>query len=156
MRAASSARIAASRSARRSGFTTQVAGLIHIGIHCAHSSCRGRPEARRGPESMPVISQKARRAKSCGSSVGYIKTHHVAYLPEDQHRLVGMLRAGQRTPVFCMGTTWSRYSWYLRLPGVRASLWTGIVRCEATADLAPAAAIILALLGQIRSTAPRG
>ena len=29
-------------------------------------------------------------------------------------------------------TTWSRYSWYPRLPGAERHPWSGIVRCEAS------------------------
>src|SRR5204863_9976613 len=68
----------------------------------------------------------------------------VAYLPPELHRMVGHLGARQRTPVFTIGTTWSRHTWYLRLPGPDGSPWSGIVRCECSSDLAPAAAIVLA------------
>jgi hypothetical protein len=62
--------------------------------------------------------------------VGYIKTHHRALLPPDQHREVAKLRAGQRTSLFRLGD--DRYSAYLRLVDTRASSgpWSGIVRLE--------------------------
>ena len=63
-------------------------------------------------------------------AVGYIKSHHVSYLPETLQSTVGQLSAGQRTPLFSMTTSWSRYSWYLRLPGPARHAWWGIVRCE--------------------------
>ena len=63
-------------------------------------------------------------------AVGYIKSHHVSYLPEALQSIVGQLSAGQRTPLFFMATSWSRYSWYLRLPGPASHAWWGIVRCE--------------------------
>jgi hypothetical protein len=91
-----------------------------------------------------VIDGPLRGRNHLPNAVGVIKTHHVAYLPPEQHRLVGALEAGQRTPVFTLGTSWSRHSWYLRLPGGTASPWTGVVRCEASADLASAALISLA------------
>jgi hypothetical protein len=70
-------------------------------------------------------------------TVGYIKTHHTAYLPAAQARTVAMLAPGQRTPAFTMGTSWRRHSWYLRLPGAAAALapWSGVVRLECSADL---------------------
>ena len=49
-------------------------------------------------------------------AVGYLKTHQVAYLSGDQQAVVGALRPGQRTPLFLVKTSWSRYSWYVRLP----------------------------------------
>jgi hypothetical protein len=78
------------------------------------------------------------------SSIGFVKTHEVTYLPAEQNRVVAALGAGQRTPVFTIGTSWSRHSWYLRLPGDAGSPWAGIVRCECSADLAPPAVIALA------------
>ncbi|WP_182908110.1 hypothetical protein [Microbispora sp. H13382] len=68
-------------------------------------------------------------------TVGYVKTHHTAYLPAPQAAVVSALRPGQRTPIFLMGTTWRRHTWYLRLPVRSAMPWAGIVRCEAGADL---------------------
>jgi len=68
-------------------------------------------------------------------AVGYIKTHHTAYLPAEQATLVGALRSGQRTPAFTMGTSWRRTSWYLQLPGTTGVPWSGVVRVECSADL---------------------
>jgi hypothetical protein len=69
-------------------------------------------------------------------TVGYIKTHHTAYLPAAQARTVAILAPGQRTPAFTMGTSWRRHSWYLRLPGSGAQApWSGVVRLECSADL---------------------
>jgi hypothetical protein len=70
-------------------------------------------------------------------TVGYIKSHHTAYLPAEQARTVAMLAPGQRTPAFTMGTSWRRHSWYLRLPGAAGALapWSGVVRLECSADL---------------------
>ena len=77
-------------------------------------------------------------------TVGYIKTHHASYLPAEQAAVVGALGPGQRTPVFMMGTSWRRHSWYLRLPGAPGVPWSGVVRLECSPDLPPAAAIRLA------------
>jgi hypothetical protein len=69
-------------------------------------------------------------------TVGYIKTHHSSYLPPDQAQVVADLAPGQRTPVFTMGTSWRRNSWYLKLPSVSAGVpWSGVVRLECSADL---------------------
>ena len=77
-------------------------------------------------------------------AIGYIKSHHVQYLPPELERIVSALEPGQRTPVFLTRTTWSRYSWYLRLPGGQGHPWAGIVRCEASASLAASEAIRMA------------
>ncbi|WP_084960160.1 hypothetical protein [Thermoactinospora rubra] len=69
------------------------------------------------------------------ATVGYIKTHHTAYLPAPQSAVVAALAPGQRTPVFLMGTSWRRHAWYVRLPVASPAPWAGIARCEAGADL---------------------
>lgn len=81
-------------------------------------------------------------------AVGVIKTHGVAYLPPDLHRLVSRLEAGQRTPVFAVGGRWSRFSWYLRLPGGVDAPWAGVVRVECSTDEpAPSACALADVVG---------
>ena len=91
-----------------------------------------------------VIDGPLRGRTHIDHAVGFIKSHAVRYLPDEQHALVGMLQPGERTPVFTIGSSWSRHSWYLRLPGPSGSPWSGIARCECSPDLAPSAAIELA------------
>jgi hypothetical protein len=80
--------------------------------------------------------------------LGYIKSHRTTYLPPDLNAMVAALAPGQRTPVFLMGTTWDRHSWYLRLPGAPGSPWAGMVRLECPADLPAAEVTTLASLSQ--------
>ncbi|WP_217702791.1 hypothetical protein [Nocardioides guangzhouensis] len=68
-------------------------------------------------------------------TVGYIKTHHAMYLPTELNAVVADLRPGQRTPVFTIGTTWSRHTWYIKLPVVSDMPWAGVVRCECADSL---------------------
>ncbi|MGE5596098.1 MAG: hypothetical protein ACM3S1_08700 [Hyphomicrobiales bacterium] len=77
-------------------------------------------------------------------AIGYLKSHQVRYLEGPQHAVVGQLAPGERTPVFLTRTTWSRYSWYLRLPGPLAHPWSGIARCEAADTLSMAEVVALA------------
>lgn len=77
-------------------------------------------------------------------TVGYIKTHHAAYLPSPQADLVGALAPGQRTPVFTLGPGWTRHSWYLRLPGGSGAPWSGVVRLECSANLPATEAVRVA------------
>ncbi|NOY55356.1 MAG: hypothetical protein GXP34_05140 [Actinobacteria bacterium] len=66
--------------------------------------------------------------------VGYVKTHRVQYLPAALQTVLTRLLPGQRTPLFLTTTSWSRYSWYTRLPGGGDAPLGGIVRCEVSAD----------------------
>lgn len=67
-------------------------------------------------------------------AVGLVKTHRVRYLPPSVEGIVPALGPGERTPFFLTMTSWSRYSWYLRLPCPVEHAWSGVVRCEASAD----------------------
>ena len=77
-------------------------------------------------------------------AIGYVKTHHAAYLDLTLQATITALEPGQRTPVFLITTKSSRFSWYLRLPGASGHPWAGIVRCEASNEIAPEAAIAMA------------
>lgn len=69
-------------------------------------------------------------------TVGYIKTHRVQYLTDtpEATRTIAALNAGERTPVFRFRTSWTRHSWYLRLPGPKVHAWSGVVRLESAPD----------------------
>jgi hypothetical protein len=82
-----------------------------------------------------IIDGPLRGRQHLPRALGYIKSHRSTYLPPELNALVGRLTPGQRTPVFLMGTSWDRHSWYLRLPGPPGSPWAGIVRVECAADL---------------------
>jgi uncharacterized protein len=86
-------------------------------------------------------------------AVGYVKTHHVSYLPVDMQPIATGLGRCERTPLFAIGDHRFRYSWYLRLPGVAAHPWWGIIRCEASGDLTRAEAVALA--DRVTATLPR-
>ncbi len=69
--------------------------------------------------------------------VGFIKSHHVRYLNEEDEAILPMLGCGQRTPMFCFGEPRPRYAWYLRLCDLPQGQhgWHGLIRCEAPAAL---------------------
>jgi hypothetical protein len=67
-------------------------------------------------------------------AVGYVKTQHVQYLPDDLRATLGGLPVGSRTPLFLTTTSWSRFSWYLRLANGTGPAG-GLVRCEVKADM---------------------
>jgi hypothetical protein len=98
-----------------------------------------------------VIDGPLYRRQHLPRALGYIKSHRDTYLPPELNALVGTLAPGQRTPVFLIGTSWDRHTWYLRLPGAEggvAAPWAGIVRIECSADLPTAEVIGLAQLSQ--------
>jgi len=82
-------------------------------------------------------------------ALGYIKTHRAEYLPPQLNAVVGQLQAGQRTPVFLLGTGWDRHAWYLRLPTGSRAPWAGVVRIECSADLPRPEVLSLAALSQV-------
>jgi uncharacterized protein len=97
------------------------------------------------------------------TTIGYVKSHRVTYLPPKQGETVAALRPGQRTPLFTIAA-YQRYSWYVRLsrPGGGHS-WSGIVRCEASGALPQAdvrvmadrSAAILPLVAGVEHLDPR-
>jgi hypothetical protein len=91
-----------------------------------------------------VVDGPLRGRTHLARTVGYVKTHHKSYLPEPQAEVVAQLAPGQRSPVFSMGTSWERKSWYLRLPGPTGTPWASVVRLECSADLPTEAAVTLA------------
>ena len=54
------------------------------------------------------------------------------------------LGPSERTPVFLIGGSWDRFSWYLRLPGPPSHPWSGIARLECAANVTAAEVIALA------------
>jgi hypothetical protein len=97
----------------------------------AESGKRGLP----ADDDLLIIDGPLRGRQHLPRALGYIKSHRTTYLPPQLNALVGALSPGQRTPVFLMGTSWERHSWYLRLPGDPGSPWAGIVRIECPSDL---------------------
>jgi hypothetical protein len=89
-----------------------------------------------GPRQLLVLDGPLGARRALPGAVGYVKTHHVTYLPAELRAVVAGLAAGDRTPVFAMGDRFPRHSWYVRLPGEVEHAWAGVVRCEAAADIA--------------------
>ena len=102
-----------------------------------------------------VVDGPLRGRDRLARAVGFVKTHHTAYLDPQQNKVVGALGAGQRTPLFRLTSTggFRRYTWYLRLPCPPGAPWAGVVRMECSAELPAADAVTLAGLSQV--TLPR-
>jgi hypothetical protein len=82
-------------------------------------------------------------------ALGFIKSHQQAYLAPPLHQIVGTLAAGERTPVFLVGTSWDPYSWYLRLPCLPGQPWAGIARVECAPNLSIDQVVELANVSQV-------
>jgi uncharacterized protein len=98
----------------------------------------------RTDDDLLVVDGPLRGRQHLPRALGYVKTHRVEYLPAELTAVVTALRAGERTPVFHVGTSWHRYAWYLRLPGPVGAPWAGIVRVECSAELTVSTAVALA------------
>lgn len=125
-------------------------------VHERMSECEVRiaEQARRDGDELILLDGPLRKRGHIRDAVGIIKTHHVRYLPPALDRVVGALRAGERTPVFRVDAPpFSRTSWYLRLPGPVGGPWAGVVRCEASGALPPAE--VAALADVVSVTLPR-
>ncbi|MCT9934564.1 hypothetical protein N5079_30595 [Planotetraspora sp. A-T 1434] len=122
-----------------------------------------RYRAEAGGDDLLLVDGPLRGRTHLPRTVGYVKTHHTAYLPAPQAGVVSALLPGQRTPIFLMGTSWRRHAWYLCLPVRSAAPWAGIVRIEASADmrrdelveLADAVTLVLPFLAGVDYKDPR-
>jgi hypothetical protein len=100
-------------------------------------------------EDLLVVDGPLKGRQNLPRALGYIKTHHKAYLPPPLNALVATLGPGQRTPVFRLVTTWERFTWYLRLPCAPGAPWAGVVRLECGSQLDVAEAVTLAQRSQV-------
>jgi hypothetical protein len=96
-----------------------------------------------------VVDGPLPRRQHLARAIGFVKTHKSTYLPAELGGIVAALGAGERTPVFTLGSSWKRHTWYLRLPCAPGSPWAGVVRVECSAELSAADAVALAALGQV-------
>ncbi|MET0325533.1 MAG: hypothetical protein ABW219_09945 [Ilumatobacteraceae bacterium] len=114
---------------------------VNLAIHDRMTALEQRVATDHGCEL--VVFDGPLRGRNDPCAVGYVKTQHVQYLPDDVVDVLGRLADGQRTPLVLIGDrgAWARRSWYLRLPGPRSHPLSGIVRCEVPA-LGPVAAAV--------------
>lgn len=104
-----------------------------------------------GGAALVVVDGPLSHHQDVENAVGYIKTQKVQYLPLELRHVLTSLPVGFRTPLFLTTTSWSRFSWYLRLAN-HAGPAGGLVRCEITGDRAPDVAIKVA--NQVSASLP--
>lgn len=102
-----------------------------------------------GDDDLLVIDGPLRGRQHLPRTIGFVKSHRSDYLPPPLGAVVATLLPGRRTPVFRLGSSWQRYTWYLRLPCAPGAPWAGVVRVECSADLTPEEATTLAGLSQV-------
>lgn len=86
-----------------------------------------------GGADLLVVDGPLSHARDLDNAVGYVKTQKVQYLPMELRSVLTALPSGYRTPLFLTTTSWSRFSWYLRLAN-NAGPAGGLVRCEIDAN----------------------
>ncbi len=101
-----------------------------------------------GDDDLLIVDGPLRGRAHLPRALGYVKSHNAQYLPNDLNNVVAELGTNERTPVFAIGGSWDRYSWYLRLPCPQAGPWAGIVRLEAAIELPLTDVVALANITQ--------
>lgn len=113
-------------------------GLLIQRLHGAMRRAEGELSERLARNGDFVVADGPINDLSATEKVGYVKSHRVPYLEGERARLIGMLSAGERTPMFLIGAggAYPRYSWYFRLADIDGGhSWTGIARAEVSSHL---------------------
>lgn len=125
---------------------------LWLGIQERMGDLEGLIAEQQADAALVVVDGPLSHRRHVEGAVGYIKTQHVQYLPDELRSSLGTLPVGHRTPLFLTTTSWSRFSWYLRLANGTGPAG-GLVRCEVKADMTPADAARVAHL--VSASLPR-
>lgn len=125
---------------------------LWLGIQQRMGDLEAAVTRRTGEADLLVVDGPLSHARDLPNAVGYIKTQKVQYLPMELRQVLTSLPAGYRTPLFLTTTSWSRFSWYLRLAN-HAGPAGGLVRCEIDANCSAADAARVAT--RVSATLPR-
>lgn len=125
---------------------------LWLGIQQRMGDLEGKVARSAGDAEIIVVDGPLSHRRDLPAAVGYIKTQKVQYLPLELRSVLTALPPGYRTPLFLTTTSWSRFSWYLRLAN-HAGPAGGLVRCEIEADMTVAEATRMA--NKVTSTLPR-
>ncbi|MFN8105476.1 MAG: hypothetical protein U0U69_13535 [Acidimicrobiia bacterium] len=109
---------------------------LSLAVQAEMGALEGLVAAEAGAADLVVLDGPLGRRGHVAGALGYVKTHHSAYLPAECQRVLGDLNPGERTPLFLIESGGrSLFSWYVRLPGeTGGSPLSGRVRCETVAD----------------------
>ncbi len=125
---------------------------LWLGIQERMGDLEGEVASGQADASLVVVDGPLSHRRHVDRAIGYIKTQHVQYLPDALRASLATLPVGARTPIFLTTTSWSRFSWYLRLSNASGPAG-GLVRCEVKADMPVADASRLAHL--VTASLPR-
>jgi hypothetical protein len=125
---------------------------LWLGIQQRMGSLEAAVTHETGGADLLVVDGPLSHARDLENAVGYIKTQKVQYLPLELRQVLTSLPAGYRTPIFLTTTSWSRFSWYLRLAN-HAGPAGGLVRCEIDADMSATEAARVAT--RVSATLPK-
>lgn len=125
---------------------------LWLGIQQRMGDLEAAVTRRAGGGELLVVDGPLSHARDIENAVGYVKTQKVQYLPLELRQVLTSLPAGYRTPLFLTTTSWSRFSWYVRLAN-HAGPAGGLVRCEIDANCSPADAARIAT--RVTATLPR-
>lgn len=104
-------------------------GAVYLAIHDRMTALEQEVVGSHGSDL--VVFDGPLRGRTDPHGVGYVKTQHVQYVPDEVAGVLGRLGDGQRSPLIQIGDRGhGRWSWYLRLPGPRSHPLSGVVRCE--------------------------
>jgi hypothetical protein len=125
---------------------------LWLGIQQRMADLEAKVAREAGPAEVVVVDGPLSHHRDIENAVGYIKTQKVQYLPIELRPVLTSLLPGLRTPLFLTTTSWSRYSWYLRLAN-HSGPAGGLVRCEIDGDVDRIQAIRLA--NRVSASLPR-
>lgn len=125
---------------------------LWLGIQQRMGDLEAKVAREAGGGELMIVDGPLSYARDIDNAVGYIKTQKVQYLPLELRSVLTSLPAGYRTPLFLTTTSWSRFSWYLRLAN-HAGPAGGLVRCEVDANQSAADAARVAT--RVSATLPR-
>jgi uncharacterized protein len=137
----------------RSGEFPILSGRLQAQLQALESAVCAASRDESTADELLVVDGPLRGRAGSSRMLGYIKSHDTTYLPPSLSGVVAALAAGQRSPVFLLGTKWRQYTWYLRLPGPVGAPWGNLVRVECSAELPVGLAVETADLSAV--TLPR-
>ncbi len=115
---------------------------LWLGIQHRMGELEGRIASAKTGDHLVVVDGPLSHRRHVAGAVGFVKTQHTQYLPPALRGILAHLPPGGRTPLFLTTTSWSRFSWYIRLAAASGPAG-GIARCETTAagDVAGAVSV---------------